>query len=113
MNKTNRETKQRAAIKAALDKAGRPLNVNEILTEAQGIVPNLGIATVYRNVKTMVERGEIKPVNGMGIPPCYAIPEVAQKCAATRYQTGTSLHVAEPKGFVCESACKIFIGAIA
>jgi Fur family ferric uptake transcriptional regulator len=54
-NKVFRETKQRNAIKRAIEKANRPVGPKEILELACDEVPNLGIATVYRNIKTMVE----------------------------------------------------------
>ena len=69
-----RETKQRNAIKAALDKAGRPLGPKEILNMASNEVPNLGIATVYRNIKSMVEKGELEPVELPGQAPRYQPP---------------------------------------
>ncbi len=69
-----RETKQRNAIKAALDKAGRPLGPKEILSMASHEVPNLGIATVYRNIKSMVEKGELEPVELPGQAPRYQPP---------------------------------------
>lgn len=69
-----RETKQRNAIKSAIEKAGRPLGPKEILVLAGSEVPNLGIATVYRNIKTMVEKGELEPVELPGQAPRYQPP---------------------------------------
>jgi len=112
MNTIHRDTKQRAAIRAALNTADRPLNVHEILEAAQRDVPNLGIATVYRNVKTMIGEGKLKAVEGIGIAPCYALPETAKPCKNSLYQIENSLHFTEPKGFVCESGCLIHIGHI-
>ncbi len=77
--KVFRETKQRNAIKAALEKAGRPLGPKEILQLAGEEVPNLGIATVYRNIKTMVEKGELEPVELPGQAPRYQQPLGDQK----------------------------------
>lgn len=114
MNKTNRETKQREAIKAALEKVDRPLNVNEILKAAHNTVPNLGIATVYRNVKTMVERGDIASICGSGIAPCYAKADIADLCIDhALYQVGNSLYLSEPKDFVLDCPYKIQKGHIA
>jgi Fur family ferric uptake transcriptional regulator len=50
-----RDTAQRRAIRKVLAEADRPLSPEEILAGAQGIVPNLGMATVYRSVKSLVE----------------------------------------------------------
>jgi Fur family ferric uptake transcriptional regulator len=69
-----RDTKQRHAIKRALDSAGRPLGPKEILDLASKEVPNLGIATVYRNIKTMVEKGELDTVDLPGQAPRYQPP---------------------------------------
>jgi len=69
-----RDTKQRHAIKRALDNAGRPLGPKEILDLASKEVPNLGIATVYRNIKTMVEKGELATVDLPGQAPRYQPP---------------------------------------
>ena len=50
-----RNTAQRRAIRKILAEADRPLSPEETLTGAQNIVPNLGMATVYRSVKSLVE----------------------------------------------------------
>jgi Fur family ferric uptake transcriptional regulator len=57
-----RSTRQRSAIKEALQTAGRPLLAQEVLELAGNTVPNLGIATVYRNLKAMVEDGSLRQV---------------------------------------------------
>jgi len=72
--KVFRDTKQRHAIKRALDSAGRPLGPKEILALASKEVPNLGIATVYRNIKTMVEKEELQAVDLPGQAPRYQTP---------------------------------------
>ena len=57
-----RKTTQRDAILAVIQQAGGPLAVNEILDRAKNDVPSLGIATVYRNVKLLLETGGIRAV---------------------------------------------------
>lgn len=57
-----RFSRQRTAIRAAIDAAGRPLSPGEICDAAQAEVPGLGIATVYRNLKQLVEAEEITSV---------------------------------------------------
>lgn len=57
-----RSTRQRSAIRSALQGAGRPLSPAEILAAAQEEVAALSIATVYRNLKQMVDAGEIQAV---------------------------------------------------
>ena len=114
--KIERDTKQRTAIKAALDAADRPLNVHEIHEGAARKVPNLGIATVYRNLKAMLEKNEIVRIGGAGIPDCYATVAVADLCADVEhhplYQVGASLYLDEPKGFVLDCPYKIYAGHI-
>lgn len=57
-----RSTRQRAAMRSAIEAAERPLSPQEICELAQAEVPALGMATVYRNLKLMVEAGEIEAV---------------------------------------------------
>ena len=47
-----RDTAQRRAIRRALDDAGRPLGALEVLKLSKRFAPKLGIATVYRTLKT-------------------------------------------------------------
>ncbi|MFN4901404.1 MAG: transcriptional repressor, partial [Betaproteobacteria bacterium] len=49
-----RSTKQRAAIAEALRRAARPLLPPEILSDAQQSVPNLNLATIYRNLNLLI-----------------------------------------------------------
>ena len=71
-----RNTQQRSAIREALQLAGRPLSPQEILEAAQAEVPGLGIATVYRNVRALVEEGWLQTVDLPGAASRY---EVADK----------------------------------
>ena len=48
-----RDTRQRRAMRRVFMSAGRPLTPEEILEHGQQIVPSLGLATVYRYVKTL------------------------------------------------------------
>jgi Fur family transcriptional regulator, ferric uptake regulator len=57
-----RNTRQRSAIRDAIAGTARPLLPQEVLEAAQLSVPGLGIATVYRNLKVLVEEGELRPV---------------------------------------------------
>lgn len=58
-----RNTSQRKAIQRAFERAGRPLSVQECLEEAQTEMVGLGIATVYRNVKRLLEEGFLETVD--------------------------------------------------
>lgn len=61
-----RDTAQRRAIRKVLKEADRPLSPDEILDGAKRIVPNLGMATVYRSVKSLVEEEWLVPVDVPG-----------------------------------------------
>lgn len=66
-----RSTKQRLAIRQALEAADRPLLATEVLTMAQQTVPSLGIATVYRTLKAMVEHESLQTVELPGENPRF------------------------------------------
>lgn len=66
-----RDTSQRRAIRRALEDAGRPLGALEVLEASKGDAPGLGIATVYRNIKALLEAEEISEVALPGEPPRY------------------------------------------
>jgi Fur family ferric uptake transcriptional regulator len=66
-----RQTRQRQLIEAVLSEAKHPLLPKEVLNEAKKSLPKLGIATVFRTLKKMVDDGEIKIVNLPGDSPRY------------------------------------------
>ncbi|MDH6590391.1 Fur family ferric uptake transcriptional regulator [Variovorax sp. TBS-050B] len=68
---TQRGTRQKAAIRAVIDGAARPLLPQEILEAAQQEVAALSIATVYRNLKLLAEAGQIRSVELPGEAPRY------------------------------------------
>lgn len=66
-----RSTRQRTAIRAVIDSAGRPLSPQEVLDAAQSEVPGLSQATVYRNLKNLLDEGDIAVVALPGDSPRY------------------------------------------
>jgi Fur family ferric uptake transcriptional regulator len=78
-NKMPRETKQRNAIRRVFDTQGRPLSPKEVLDVASQEVPNLGIATVYRNINEMIRRGTLAVVEIPGQSPRYTLAEKAKE----------------------------------
>lgn len=68
-----RKTQQRDAIRCAFEDADRPLSPEEILTAARRQAPRLGIATVYRNVRSLVEEGWLHTVDLPGAPSRYEL----------------------------------------
>lgn len=91
MAKNLRQTRQRNAIKRVFREQRRPLGPKEVIALASEEVPNLGIATVYRNVKAMMEENELEPVEIPGQSPRYCLPEDRT-----------------PNLFVCEKTDRVF-----
>ena len=58
-----RDTRQRGAIRRVFLRVERPLTPEEVLEYGQRIVPSLGLATVYRNVKTLAAEGWLSEVD--------------------------------------------------
>lgn len=71
-----RETQQRRAIREAFTRTRRPLAPQEVLEAAHEDAPTLGIATVYRNVKALVEEGWLKAVELPGDAPRYELADM-------------------------------------
>lgn len=107
-----RGTRQKAAIRAAIDGAARPLLPQEILEAAQRAGAALSIATVYRNLKVLLEAGQIRTVELPGEVPRY---ESARHGHHHHFQCRTCARVFDvhacpgdfselaPKGFRVES----------
>ncbi len=68
-----RATRQRQAIREVMHELNRPLSPAEVLEAARQKVPGLGIATVYRTLKGLVEEGSAVPVELPGQPPRYEL----------------------------------------
>lgn len=68
-----RDTRQREAIRQTLTEARRPLSVSELYELAQTKVAHLGIATVYRNLKSLHAGDEVVRVELPGRPPRWEL----------------------------------------
>lgn len=90
-SRSPRLTKQRSAMLRAFQAANRPLSPNEVLQLAAGEVPNLGIATVYRNINTMVQDKKLQVRELPGQPARYCLPREDK-----------------PSLFVCEKTNRVF-----
>ncbi len=66
-----RNTKQREAIKDAFCASDGPLTVAEVRELAGREVSGIGIATVYRNIKALVEAGWLEVIEMPGDGPRY------------------------------------------
>lgn len=70
-----RATRQRNAIKSAIEAARRPLSPREVLEGARVIVRALGMATVYRNLKLLVAEGVVQVITLPGESRRYEVTE--------------------------------------
>lgn len=68
-----RNTQQRREIREVFERNDRPLAADEVLQLAQQKMAGLGIATVYRTIKTLTDEGWLVPVAVPGAPPRYEL----------------------------------------
>ena len=80
-----RNTKQRDAIRRAIQEAGRPLSAAEVLSLAGLYAPGLGIATVYRTLSHFLEEGSVAAVPIPGEPPRYESRDAASPAAPSSF----------------------------
>jgi len=115
-----RSTRQRRAIRRVLEASGRPLSPQEILAGAHRLAPTLGVATVYRNLRTLLDDGQLVRVELPGEPVRY---EPAGKrhhhhfhcrgCDRLFEIEGCAARPRAPKGFVVEDHEVVFYGRCA
>lgn len=86
-----RNTRQRGAIRQALEEVGRPLTPNEIHAIARRHYPKLGLRTVYRQIKDLVADAELVGIDYPGQP--------------LRYELVTGSHRAH---FICRRCDRLF-----
>jgi Fur family ferric uptake transcriptional regulator len=106
-----RSTRQRIAIRAAIADAQRPLSPQEVLEHAREEVQGLGLATVYRNIKALMDEGALQVVNLPGDSPRYELSGHGHhhhfQCVACSrvfdiHQCPGDLRNLAPKGFKVE-----------
>lgn len=68
-----RDTAQRRAIRKVFSTQNRPLTPQEILDSAQQLVPRMGLATVYRTLKSLTESNDLAVVDVPGEPQRYEL----------------------------------------
>lgn len=68
-----RNTKQKQTVIKVIQDAHRPLTVQEVLAAGQKLLPNLGLATVYREINRLCEANELQIVAIAGDPPRYEV----------------------------------------
>lgn len=103
-----RMTKQRQVIEALFKEANAPLLPKEVHNLAQSTLPTLGIATVFRTLKKMVEDCELNIVSLPGDSPRYERADLGhhhhfkcQQCEKVYEINGCPGHLENllPKGF--------------
>lgn len=78
MAKKYRDTRQRTAIRKVLAEADQPLQPKEIRDRASLEIPNLGIATVYRNLRSLVDDEVVEHIELPGQKSLYSMPRKAK-----------------------------------
>jgi Fur family transcriptional regulator, ferric uptake regulator len=91
----DRQTRQRNAIQLVLKASDRPLGVQEVFESARSILPQLGVATVYRTIKALTQEGLLVPVDLPGENPLY---EAAGKSHHHHFRCRGCAHVYELEG---------------
>lgn len=106
-----RDTAQRRAIRKVFSSLNRPLSPQEILDAARVHVPNMGLATVYRTVKSLTESHTLTVVDVPGEPQRYELAGKAhhhhfscRECGRIFEMDGCpgDLERLVPRGFVME-----------
>lgn len=68
-----RNTRQKQAIREAFERNDRPLSTDEVHREAERHSHGLGMATVYRSIKALLEDGWLAIVEVPGRSPLYEV----------------------------------------
>jgi len=71
-----RNTQQRQAILKVFERSTRPLNIQEVHSAAKRRCTGIGIATVYRNLKALLEDGRLVAVDMPGGTVLYELPGI-------------------------------------
>lgn len=117
-----RNTQQRMAIETVLEAAEHPLSPHDIHDRATLILPGMGIATVYRAIRSLLDENQIVPVEVSGKPPLYERANLAhhhhfhcEACGEVTPLTGCSLsaNYKLPRGFDAISHEVLFRGTCA
>ena len=68
-----RKTRQLLAIQDVVSRTDRPISIDEILRAAKKREPRLGVATVYRAIKTMLQEGRLVSIVLPGESPRFEL----------------------------------------
>lgn len=116
----DRKTAQRSAIEQVFLQHERPMGVEEILSHGREIVESLNQATVYRNLKVMVENGWLRQFSHPSLGTLFEIADKEHhhhfhcfECNKVYELPGCSLNheKAVPNGFVLQEH-EIFLSGL-
>jgi len=114
-----RDTAQRRAIRETFTIAARPLSHQEVLVEARKRVGGMGIATVYRTIKDLVDDGSLTPVDLPGQCARYELAGLThhhhfacRTCERVFDLPGCTghIHTHLPVGFIAEEHAVVVYG---
>lgn len=114
-----RNTKQRQAILAAIEEAARPLTANEVHELGLQTSAKLGLRTVFRNLRELVEERRLVVVDYPGQPPRYEVVDgqhhthfICHKCQKmyTFEEEAPDVPYTAPPGFKITGEEVIFYG---
>ncbi len=71
IKRQSRKTKQRDALAEVLERAERPLSIDELFEAASKQIKGLGVATVYRTIGSLLDSGQVEAVEIPGEPTRY------------------------------------------
>jgi Fur family ferric uptake transcriptional regulator len=116
-----RNTRQKQAIRDAFERVGRPLSTEEVHAEAERASQGLGMATVYRSIRSLLEDGWLSVVDVPGRNPLYEIAGKAHHhhfsctvCSRTFELEGcATIAVKLPRGFKTSAHELTFFGTCA
>jgi len=66
-----RSTRQKRAVREVFERSERPLATDEVMSEAEGLIGSIGIATVYRAIRSLIADGFVTAVELPGYAPLY------------------------------------------
>jgi len=91
-----RQTRQRDALREVLDCACGPLLVQELLAAMRSRVDDVGVATVYRNLRRLVAAGEVLEIKPPGDSKRYQLASRGRQAFLRCVQCRRVFEMAEP-----------------
>jgi Fur family ferric uptake transcriptional regulator len=107
-----RDTSQRRAIRQVFRETDRPLSTQEVLECARKYRSNIGIATVYRTLKILIDCRWLTTIRLPGEPPRYEMADKphhhhfhCNRCGRVYEVPGSDKALAQmiPTGFILET----------